>query len=210
MSDSLRDQLLQAGFEALKQPDRPKRSPKPNRGKHSGGGGAGSGGGGGKGANRQTGKPSQRQGQRQGQQQGQQQGHRQAQHQGQGSDAAAAQAQKAREADAQIARRKAIKADIKALIEAAAIKEFQGESVYRFILNKRIRELHVKEEIRGQLVDGTLVITRLNGTTWLVPEATSVAIRELNPDWAVVTPAPDSSNDLEGYDDFPVPDDLQW
>ena len=46
-----------------------------------------------------------------------------------------------------------------AAIEAAAIKEFQGESVYRFILNKRIRELHVKEDIRQQLVAGSLIIT---------------------------------------------------
>lgn len=183
MSDSLRDQLLQAGFNAPKEPDRPKRrsGPKPGRGKHSGGNT-------GKPPVRQPGKPSQR-------------------------NAPASQSRKSSadaEADARIARRKEIKAEIKALIEAAAIKEFQGESVYRFILNKRIRELHVKEEIRLQLVDGTLVITRLNGTTWLVPEATAAAIRELNPDWAVVTPAPDSAEDTSGYEDFAVPDDLQW
>lgn len=178
MSDSLRDQLLQAGFNAPKEPERAERrsTPKPARSKP---------------AHVHDKTPG---------------GHARKQQ----TAAAAAQAQRAREAEAQIARRKAIKADIKALIEAAAIKEFQGESVYRFILNKRIRELHVKEDIRQQLVAGTLVITRLNGTTWLVPEATSVAIRELNPDWAVVLPAPDTAEDTEGYDDFPVPDDLQW
>lgn len=113
-------------------------------------------------------------------------------------------------ADAEAARRKAIKTQIKTLIEAAAIKEFQGESVYRFILNQRIRELHVKEDIRQQLVAGSLIITRLNGTTWLVPDETSTAIRALNPDWAVVTPAPDGPEDNAGYEDFVVPDDLQW
>lgn len=113
-------------------------------------------------------------------------------------------------ADAEAERRKAVKAQIKTLIEAAAIKEYQGESVYRFILNKRIRELHVKDEIRQQLVAGTLIITRLNGTTWLVPDATSTAIRELNPDWALVSPASDEPELSAGYEDFPVPDDLQW
>ncbi|MGQ7845010.1 DUF2058 domain-containing protein [Granulosicoccus sp. 3-233] len=176
MSDSLRDQLLQAGFNAPKEPERRKRptGKKPGRGKNPGGKAA---------AGQQTGR--------------------------------AASTQRGKtdadgEAEARIARRKAIKAEIKTLIEAAAIKEFQGESVYRFILNKRIRELHVKEDIRLQLIAGTLVITRLNGTTWLVPETTAEAIRKLNPDWAVVTPAPDSSEDTSGYEDFTVPDDLQW
>ena len=186
MSDSLRDQLLQAGFNAPKEPERAKRrsGPKPTRGKQPAGkGGAG------KPSSRTTGKPPQ--------------ANRQA-------SALPARKPDNAEAEAVIARRKAIKAEIKTLIEAAAIKEFQGESVYRFILNKRIRELHVKEDIRQQLVDGTLVITRLNGTTWLVPSATSLAIRELNPDWAVVTPAPESAEDTSGYEDFTVPDDLQW
>lgn len=185
MSDSLRDQLLQAGFNAPKEPERSKRRApgKPGRGKHNGGGRNG------KAPSRQAGKA--------------QQGQRQA---------PAAQQNKAvdQEAEARIARRKAIKAEIKALIEGAAIKDYQGESVYRFILNNRIRELHVKEDIRQQLVDGALVITRLNGTTWLVPEATSEAIRGLNPDWAVVKPAPESREDTGGYEDFPVPDDLLW
>lgn len=185
MSDSLRDQLMQAGFSAPKEPVRTKRPPsgKPPQG------GAGSKRG--KSAGRRSGKNS---------------GAQPRQH---ATDNVQRKPQVSA-ADAQIARRKAVKAEIKTLIEAAAIKEFQGESVYRFILNKRIRELHVKEDIRQQLVAGTLVITRLNGTTWLVPEDTSTAIRALNPDWAVVTPAPDEPENNAGYEDFPVPDDLQW
>jgi len=180
MSDSLRDQLLQAGFNAPKEAERPKRrAGNKTRGKNRNTGGSA-----GKGAvSRQPGPGTTTQARK---------------HQG---DA---------EADARIARRKAIKAEIKALIEAAAIKEFQGESVYRFILNKRIRELHVKEDIRLQLIAGSLLITRLNGSTWLVPEATATAIRELNPDWAIVAPATDSGEDTSGYEDFAVPDDLQW
>ena len=78
------------------------------------------------------------------------------------------------------------------------------------MLNQRIRELHVRDDVRQQLVGGTLLITRLNGTTWLVPESTATAIRELNPDWVVVRPVAESSEDISGYEDFPVPDDLQW
>ena len=112
--------------------------------------------------------------------------------------------------EAAIEQRRAVKAQIKTLIEANAIKEFAGENVYRFTLQNRIRELHVAEPIRQQLVDNQLIITRLNGTTYLVPESISEQIRELNPNWAVVTPTAATSDSVEGYDDFPIPDDIIW
>ncbi len=186
MSDSLRDQLMQAGFNAPKEPVRAKRT---HSGKSShGASNAGSTRGQPAGRHKKALQPPSKQSTQQ-----------------KNGRAASESA-----ADAEAVRRKAIKTEIKTLIEAAAIKEFQGESVYRFILNKRIRELHVKEDIRQQLVAGSLIITRLNGTTWLVPSETSVAIRALNPDWAVVTPASDEPEDNAGYEDFTVPDDLQW
>ncbi len=188
MSDSLRDQLMQAGFDAPKEPVRAKQS-------RSGKSARGPGNARGKPTGKRQGAPSQAPSQ---------------QRSANNSSHTTGVPASVPAADAEAARRKAIKIEIKTLIEATAIKEFQGESVYRFILNKRIRELHVKEDIRQQLVAGSLIITRLNGTTWLVPDETSTAIRALNPDWAVVTPAPDEPEDNAGYEDFVVPDDLQW
>ncbi|NND90968.1 MAG: DUF2058 family protein [Granulosicoccus sp.] len=114
--------------------------------------------------------------------------------------------------DVQLEARRTLKASIRKLIEDAAIREYQGDSVFRFILNKRIRELHVRDDIRQQLIAGSLVITRLNGATWLVPDECASAIRTLNPEWTVVTPATqaDVADEQDGYDEFPVPDDLQW
>jgi len=117
---------------------------------------------------------------------------------------------KAQERNAAIEQRKIIKAQIKALIEADAIKEFAGEIVYRYTLQNRIRELHVADPIRQQLVAGTLVITRLNGDTYVVPDDTATQIRILNPGWAIVKPNEASSDTPEGYEDFSVPDDLVW
>jgi uncharacterized protein YaiL (DUF2058 family) len=113
-------------------------------------------------------------------------------------------------ADAAAAERKAVKGKIKTLIEAVQIKEFAGETVYRFTLQNRIRELHVAEAIRVQLIDGTLTITRLNGTTRLVPSAIITQIQALNPNWAIVSSTSTSSDTEGGYDDFPVPDDIVW
>lgn len=168
MSDSLRDQLLQAGFkqpakEPAKGKQRHNRKPKKN-------------------GNPTSGQRDQR----------------------------PAKAQEQSATDAAAAERKAIKAKIKTLIESTETKDFAGDVVYRFTLQNRIRELHVKEDIRKQLVDGSLTITRLNGSTRLVPVAVVDQIRELNPEWAVVTMQSGSSDDNEGYEDFAVPDDIVW
>ena len=168
MSDSLRDQLLQAGFkQTAKEPA--------------------------KGKQRHTRKPK-----KSGNSASDQRDKKQA------------KAQEQAAVDAAAEERKATKAKIKTLIESTESKEFAGDVVYRFTLQNRIRELHVKEDIRKQLVDGSLTITRLNGSTRLVPNTVAEQIREINPQWAVVTTQSDSSDDNEGYEDFAVPDDIVW
>jgi len=173
MSDSLRDQLLQAGFK------KPKNEPAKKSSKRS-------------------------------------QTKRQQSHSGQNNQQhnkrpveKPVHSQKAM-AEAAAAERKVIKNKIKTLIEEVEIKEFAGEVVYRFTLQNRIRELHVVEAIRTQLVEGSLTITRLNGTTRLVPTEAVTKIKELNPSWAIVSSTSESSDAEDGYDDFPVPDDIVW
>lgn len=174
MSDSLRDQLLQAGFkkpakEPAKKPNKPgQQKRKSNQGAQS---------------NRQ-----------------------------QTNKVTVREAQKSPKvlADEAAAERKAVKDKIKTLIEEVEIKAFAGETVYRFTLQNRIRELHVAETIRSQLVDGSLTITRLNGTTRLVPTETVEKIQTLNPNWAIVSSTATNSDTEGGYDDFPVPDDIVW
>ena len=70
--------------------------------------------------------------------------------------------------------------------------------------------MHVAETVRKQLVDGSLTITRLNGTTRLVPSETVTKIQALNPNWAIVSATSATSDTEGGYDDFPVPDDIVW
>jgi len=166
MSDSLRDQLLQAGFSET----RKKKTAQKKPGSHT-----------------------------------TKQRHDQVKRQ------ANKKAEQANKEAAEAAQRKATKAKIKSLIEDSRIEEFKGDSVYRFILGKRIRELHVSEAIREKLNEGTIVITRLNGKTEIVPSDTAKAIEAINPDWAIVRPGSgtDEAEDNE-YSDYKVPDDLQW
>ncbi len=106
-------------------------------------------------------------------------------------------------------KRRQMKADVQALIDEAALKNFKGEEIYRFTLQNKIRELLVSEPVRKQLANGELAITRLNGVTRLIPAATVSRIRNINPQWVIfiTTDADDSSDEDE---EFPIPDDLIW
>lgn len=175
MSDSLRDQLLKAGFSKPKaEPAKPKQRKAPHSKRH-----------------RPAAKKSESATKVQ---------HRES----------AEQKTKQAEAEQAIAQRKAVKLKIKTLIEATAIKDFKGEVVYRFTLQNRIRELHISDTVQSRLVADELAITRLNGSTYIVPTQTAMEIKALNPDWAVVVPKDASTDQSDDYDAFPVPDDLQW
>jgi len=109
------------------------------------------------------------------------------------------------------ATRKRVKAEIKAIIEAEKIEQTAGETPHSYLVGKRIKQMFVSEPIQKQLVEGVLVITRLNGSTYLIPTETGVRIKALNPDWVVITPASDNANEIdEDYADYQVPDDLKW
>lgn len=111
-----------------------------------------------------------------------------------------------------VAERKRIKAEIKAIIEAEKLEKTSGELVHSYLVGKRIKQLYVSEAIHKQLVAGELVITRLNGSTYLVPAETGVRVQALNPDWVVIGPAAEhgTDNDDDEYADYQVPDDLKW
>ncbi len=110
-----------------------------------------------------------------------------------------------------IAEKKRIKAEIKAIIEADKIEKTSGETAHSYIVGKRIKQMFVTDEIQAKLVSGELVITRLNGSTYLVPAETGERVRGLNPDWVIIKPGEENAGDEDDeYADYRVPDDLKW
>ena len=166
MSDSLRDQLKQAGF-AEKKP-KARNNKKPN-------------------GQRNTSRNT---------------SHNKARHSANDADST-------KQAEAAVAARRAQKVAITELINEHQIKNFAGESVYSYTLEKKIRQLFVSDNARIKLISGEWVITRLNGATYLVPNTTGKAILEINPQWLVVS-SQDDSDSSDEYKEHPVPDDLQW
>lgn len=178
MSDSLRDQLIAAGYKAPKE-EKKNQGHKKNKKKSRPGK---------KGSRPQT-SPEKKQQTRQ------------------------KPPSKAASDEAEIAKRKKLKAEIKILIDENKLSDWKGEIAYRYLVDSRIRELYVKDEIQAGLAARELAITRLNGDTYLVPKETALSIQKINPQWSVFNLEEQSSTSVEEpeeYSEYKVPDDLKW
>jgi len=109
-----------------------------------------------------------------------------------------------------IARKKAIKEKIRVLIEEHRIKEHAGEEIYSYQVGSRVRQLFVKAEYRTDLSAGKLLITRLNGNTYLIPPDIADQVLALNPEWAIIHNQREDSTEDPHYADYQIPDDLSW
>jgi len=129
------------------------------------------------------------------------------QHQQQAANKNAAQSAAEQEA---IAHKKAIKEKIRVLIEEHRIKEHKGEEIYSYQVGSRVRQLFVKAEYRTDLSAGKLLITRLNGNTYLIPPDIADQVLALNPEWAIIHNQREDSTEDPHYADYQIPDDLSW
>ena len=83
------------------------------------------------------------------------------------------------------------------------------------MVDKKIRELYVTEELHKQLASRSIAVTRLNGDTYLVPIDTANKIKDINPQWSVFNTdaedeAPAPGAEESDYADYQIPDDLKW
>ncbi len=190
LSDSLKDQLLKAGFKETKSAPKAKAPKAKNSGKHSASKGAA-----GKKSNHRSGRNT-----------FSEKKATSAAKQSSTKDPSSAQQEAAASAE-----KKRVKAAIKELIEASALKDFKGETAYSFVLGNKVRQLFVNADAHKKLSDGEWVITRLNGNTQLIPLEQVQPILALNPDWAIVQNQADGDKSADDdYKDYQIPDDLTW
>lgn len=113
------------------------------------------------------------------------------------------------------ARRKALRAEVRQLVESNRIDRAGGELPYRFRDGDRLEKIYVTAELQQRLAAGHLAIVRTVRRYDLVPEDVAGRIRSRDPDSTAVTvisiangaetPATD-----DPYARFQVPDDLTW
>jgi len=113
--------------------------------------------------------------------------------------------QRKKEAD-----KKAIRAQIRQLIELNQLTDYDGEISYNFTDNNVIKSIYLSEAIHKQLSRGKLAIVKLSGDYKLVPIAVAekISLRDTTP---IIQCEPSKQDDTDDdYADYKVPDDLMW
>lgn len=111
---------------------------------------------------------------------------------------------------------KAVRAQIRQLIELNKIDRAGGEISYSFVDGKKIRKIYVTEGLQKQLVEGRLGIARYQRDGILAFELVPVAIAQKiaeRDEKSVIMQKPSSDQGGQAddpYADYQIPDDLMW
>jgi len=107
--------------------------------------------------------------------------------------------------------KKAIAAQIRQLVEMNRISNDDGEVVYNFEHDKKIKNIYVTEEQRTQIINGRLAIVQLHDKYQLVSKQVAEKIMQRDAGFVIVcNEATQASDEDDEYADFKVPDDLMW
>lgn len=112
------------------------------------------------------------------------------------------------------AQQKAIVAQIKQLIQnhSKPKREGKGEVDYHFTDGTKIKKMIVSASVEKQLLNGVLVVSKIDDTYHLVPSvvANKIAQRDASFIIPVITSAQVTPDDDDPYKDYLIPDDLMW
>jgi len=124
----------------------------------------------------------------------------------------AARDRKLNEERQQAANRKAIRAQIRQLVNTNKLDRKFGEATYQFTHGSKIKKLYVEEAMVDQLSRGRLAIVCLDDNYEVVPEAVARKIMERDEEAVVVLHErrTDDAADDDPYAGFEIPDDLMW
>lgn len=108
------------------------------------------------------------------------------------------------------AKKKALLAQIKQLIDQNRLPQAESGEFYNFVDGGKIRHIAVDAAVRGGLSRGEIMIVRHEGRYYLVPAAIAARIRERDGGAVIARTRPENSATDDAYQGFSVPDDLIW
>ena len=110
------------------------------------------------------------------------------------------------------ARHKAITAEINQLVTDNCITRDEScDIVYNFEHDKKIKRIYINDELKQQIVQGSLGIARIEGRYELVTKSTAEKIQQRNPKRVVIYSAEqDTVDENDPYAEYEIPDDLTW
>ena len=101
-------------------------------------------------------------------------------------------------------------ARIQQIVESHRIERGEGERVYRFTRGTKIKEIWLSPEHHRRLAAGDIALVLSGEAYELVPKATGKRIEEIDASALVVLNTGQPESDDDAYADFPIPDDLMW
>ncbi|MDH3348041.1 MAG: DUF2058 domain-containing protein [Desulfobulbaceae bacterium] len=107
---------------------------------------------------------------------------------------------------------KEIEAQIGQLITSNEVSLEDGGSPYNFVDGTKIMKIYVTKSIREQLSNGTLVIVDHQKQYHVVSAETAEKIHQRNQETPIFKnePKKKSDDEYDPYEEFPVPDDIDW
>ncbi len=109
--------------------------------------------------------------------------------------------------------KKAIKAQVRQLIEKNTIVRSKGDIGYNFVVNNKVKKIYVTEEMQSKLSLGLLAIAVQEDSYKIIPVPVAQKIAERMPEVIVLQNQNQSAlseEDEDWYADYEIPDDLMW
>ena len=102
-------------------------------------------------------------------------------------------------------------AQINQMIGSSRLKIGNGEFVYNFADNGKIKKIYITKEIRDQLGKGQLAIVKGKEQYQVVPAEVARKIAKIDEATVIVSNTPQQQAAADDpYAEFPIPDDLEW
>lgn len=109
---------------------------------------------------------------------------------------------------------KALKASIIQMIKQHKITDTDGDAVYQFVDEGKIKKIYINQQVYNALVVGSLVIAKDQAQYAFLPKALAERINEKMLGFIVVNNAETKNDQTTDEDDpyaaYVIPDDLMW
>jgi len=110
------------------------------------------------------------------------------------------------------ARKKSISAEINQLITNNCIERSEDcDLVYNFQHRDKVKRIYINNDMKQQIIRGSLGIARIDGRYELVPESIAKKILQRNENRVVLFDKNNMEDDEDDpYANYQIPDDLTW
>ena len=108
---------------------------------------------------------------------------------------------------------KALKAAVIQMIGQHKIRDTDGDNVYQFIDDAKVKKLYINQQIYNALVSGSLVIAKDQESYAFLPKALADRINEKMTGFIIVNNSEKNeqvTDEEDPYAAYVIPDDLMW